>query len=115
MLIGSIKNLINSYKVVASAVSRKPEPLKIMISGAPASGKGTQCELITGKVNLRFYNFSNFFFFFGFLYVISAICNNVRFYFYRIPCQVLRKIGGEDYETGNVMKDSSILLNTVDF
>lgn len=67
MLIGSIKNLINSYKVVASAVSRKPEPLKIMISGAPASGKGTQCELITGKVNLRFYNFSNFFFFWFYL------------------------------------------------
>ncbi|KAJ9167198.1 hypothetical protein P3X46_021865 [Hevea brasiliensis] len=35
--------------VVASA---KPEPLKIMISGAPASGKGTQCELITKKYGL---------------------------------------------------------------
>ncbi|KAJ9675992.1 hypothetical protein PVL29_024801 [Vitis rotundifolia] len=33
--------------VVASA---KPNSLKIMISGAPASGKGTQCELITKKV-----------------------------------------------------------------
>lgn len=35
-------------QVIASA--KKPEPLKIMISGAPASGKGTQCELITQKV-----------------------------------------------------------------
>jgi len=35
-------------KVVASS---KPEHLKIMISGAPASGKGTQCELITKKVS----------------------------------------------------------------
>ncbi|MED6123217.1 hypothetical protein PIB30_047042 [Stylosanthes scabra] len=25
------------------------EPLKIMISGAPASGKGTQCEVIVQK------------------------------------------------------------------
>ncbi|KAF2287519.1 hypothetical protein GH714_001091 [Hevea brasiliensis] len=32
--------------------SAKPEPLKIMISGAPASGKGTQCELITNKYGL---------------------------------------------------------------
>ncbi|KAJ6816407.1 adenylate kinase, chloroplastic-like isoform X3 [Iris pallida] len=30
----------------------KPEPLKIMISGAPASGKGTQCELIKEKYGL---------------------------------------------------------------
>lgn len=29
----------------------KAEPLRIMISGAPASGKGTQCELITKKVS----------------------------------------------------------------
>ncbi len=27
------------------------ETLRIMISGAPASGKGTQCELITAKVS----------------------------------------------------------------
>lgn len=26
------------------------EPLKVMISGAPASGKGTQCEMISQKV-----------------------------------------------------------------
>ncbi|XP_022133521.1 adenylate kinase, chloroplastic [Momordica charantia] len=29
-----------------------PEPLRVMISGAPASGKGTQCELITQKFDL---------------------------------------------------------------
>ncbi|XP_027352165.1 adenylate kinase 5, chloroplastic isoform X2 [Abrus precatorius] len=28
------------------------EPLKVMISGAPASGKGTQCELIVQKIGL---------------------------------------------------------------
>lgn len=32
--------------------AEESEPLKIMISGAPASGKGTQCELITQKVSL---------------------------------------------------------------
>lgn len=36
-----------STRVLALA---KSEPLRIMISGAPASGKGTQCELITQKV-----------------------------------------------------------------
>ncbi|GLU10235.1 hypothetical protein SLE2022_270550 [Rubroshorea leprosula] len=30
----------------------KSEPLKVMISGAPASGKGTQCELIVNKFGL---------------------------------------------------------------
>ncbi|KAJ8625296.1 hypothetical protein MRB53_033826 [Persea americana] len=35
--------------IVASA---KWDPLKIMISGAPASGKGTQCEFITKKYGL---------------------------------------------------------------
>ncbi|XVF37295.1 hypothetical protein REPUB_Repub19eG0133800 [Reevesia pubescens] len=34
------------------AASIKAEPLKVMISGAPASGKGTQCELITQKYGL---------------------------------------------------------------
>lgn len=29
----------------------KSEPLRVMISGAPASGKGTQCELIAQKVS----------------------------------------------------------------
>ncbi|GMN47170.1 hypothetical protein TIFTF001_016356 [Ficus carica] len=32
--------------------SVKSEPLKVMISGAPASGKGTQCELIVQKFGL---------------------------------------------------------------
>ncbi|XP_031250015.1 adenylate kinase, chloroplastic [Pistacia vera] len=39
-----------NFQVVAS--SAKTKPLKIMISGAPASGKGTQCELITKKYGL---------------------------------------------------------------
>lgn len=39
--------------------SGKAEPLRIMISGAPASGKGTQCQLITQKVC---YAFDSFFF-----------------------------------------------------
>ncbi|KAG9456979.1 hypothetical protein H6P81_001487 [Aristolochia fimbriata] len=30
----------------------KPEPLKVMLSGAPASGKGTQCGFITKKYGL---------------------------------------------------------------
>ncbi|XP_073043241.1 adenylate kinase 5, chloroplastic isoform X2 [Primulina eburnea] len=33
-------------------VSSKPEPLKVMISGAPASGKGTQSELIVQEFGL---------------------------------------------------------------
>ncbi|KAL9282708.1 unnamed protein product [Arabidopsis thaliana] len=37
------------FQIVAA---EKSEPLKIMISGAPASGKGTQCELITHKYGL---------------------------------------------------------------
>ena len=37
--------------VVAAEKAEPPPPLKIMISGAPASGKGTQCELITQKVS----------------------------------------------------------------
>lgn len=41
---------IPSLLVVASA--GKAEPLRVMISGAPASGKGTQCELITEKYAL---------------------------------------------------------------
>lgn len=34
------------------AASAKAEPLKVMISGAPASGKGTQCQIITQKYGL---------------------------------------------------------------
>ena len=29
----------------------KADPLNVMIAGAPASGKGTQCELIKAKVS----------------------------------------------------------------
>ncbi|RAL38738.1 hypothetical protein DM860_013419 [Cuscuta australis] len=39
-----------SFLVAASA--NKAEPLRIVISGAPASGKGTQCELISKKYDL---------------------------------------------------------------
>ncbi|KAI4388836.1 hypothetical protein MLD38_001130 [Melastoma candidum] len=43
-----------SWEAAAAAVvaEAKVEPLKVMISGAPASGKGTQCELITDKYGL---------------------------------------------------------------
>ncbi|URE43211.1 Adenylate kinase, active site lid [Musa troglodytarum] len=37
-------------KMVVVAIMKREEPLKVMISGAPASGKGTQCELIKKKV-----------------------------------------------------------------
>ncbi|XP_057251801.1 adenylate kinase, chloroplastic isoform X1 [Beta vulgaris subsp. vulgaris] len=39
-----------NFSVMASTGNSRP--LRIMISGAPASGKGTQCELITGKYGL---------------------------------------------------------------
>ncbi|KAK1427178.1 hypothetical protein QVD17_15861 [Tagetes erecta] len=44
----------HSLVVMGSSLSstRKKKDLKIMISGAPASGKGTQCELITTKYDL---------------------------------------------------------------
>ncbi|KAL8059871.1 hypothetical protein ABFX02_03G115400 [Erythranthe guttata] len=38
--------------LLVAASAEKAEPLRIMISGAPASGKGTQCELITKKYDL---------------------------------------------------------------
>ncbi|KAF8107292.1 hypothetical protein N665_0124s0083 [Sinapis alba] len=38
------------FQVVAA--EKAEPPLKIMISGAPASGKGTQCQLITQKYGL---------------------------------------------------------------
>ncbi|GER27547.1 adenylate kinase [Striga asiatica] len=41
-----------SPSLIVAASGKKPEPLKVMISGAPASGKGTQCELITKKFDL---------------------------------------------------------------
>ncbi|GFQ04391.1 adenylate kinase 5 chloroplastic [Phtheirospermum japonicum] len=37
---------------VLQIVSAKREPLKVMISGAPASGKGTQCEMIVQKLGV---------------------------------------------------------------
>lgn len=39
-----------NFVVMTSGTDSRP--LNIMISGAPASGKGTQCELITGKYGL---------------------------------------------------------------
>lgn len=43
--------VLDYWAIVQVVASAKPNPLKIMISGAPASGKGTQCELITKKVS----------------------------------------------------------------
>eukprot|EP00961_Rhodomonas_salina_P187958 2536824-Rhodomonas_salina.1 len=34
---------------IAKFLSEPPKPLQIIIAGAPASGKGTQCELIVEK------------------------------------------------------------------
>ncbi|KAK4852983.1 hypothetical protein QYF36_001885 [Acer negundo] len=39
----------HSHRVICASTN---EPLKVMISGAPASGKGTQCELIVQKFGL---------------------------------------------------------------
>ncbi|XP_051123846.1 adenylate kinase, chloroplastic [Andrographis paniculata] len=41
-----------AHDFMALASGGNSEPLKVMISGAPASGKGTQCELITKKFDL---------------------------------------------------------------
>ncbi|CAL1409897.1 unnamed protein product [Linum trigynum] len=41
----------NPAQAVLASAKADP-PLRIMISGAPASGKGTQCELINKKYNL---------------------------------------------------------------
>ncbi|EAZ41266.1 hypothetical protein OsJ_25775 [Oryza sativa Japonica Group] len=43
------RSLPRAAKVV---VAVKADPLKVMIAGAPASGKGTQCELIKSKYGL---------------------------------------------------------------
>ncbi|KAF8712631.1 hypothetical protein HU200_028387 [Digitaria exilis] len=40
---------VTSFQAVVAALA---DPLKVMISGAPASGKGTQCELIKTKYGL---------------------------------------------------------------
>ncbi|GAB2291159.1 hypothetical protein Dimus_025418 [Dionaea muscipula] len=42
----------SASKFAVMASSGQPGPLRVMISGAPASGKGTQCELITSKYGL---------------------------------------------------------------
>ncbi|XP_043806516.1 adenylate kinase 5, chloroplastic isoform X2 [Manihot esculenta] len=42
----------NSKTKVLKVNCSTSEPLKVMISGAPASGKGTQCELIVNKFGL---------------------------------------------------------------
>lgn len=42
------------HEQVMASTKNPGEALKIMISGAPASGKGTQCELITQKVSSFF-------------------------------------------------------------
>eukprot|EP00249_Psilotum_nudum_P019839 c27442_g1_i3 orf=157-1125(+) len=39
-------------KAVSAQARQKGDPLKVMIAGAPASGKGTQCELILQKHGL---------------------------------------------------------------
>ncbi|KAK2379550.1 adenylate kinase family protein [Trifolium repens] len=46
----SSRSLSHSSTIVKAAVTE--EPLHVMISGAPASGKGTQCHLITNKYGL---------------------------------------------------------------
>lgn len=53
----------------AVASLAKAEPLKIMILGAPASGKGTQCELIIEKV-------SSFLFILPFRHLVSEFTSH---------------------------------------
>ncbi|KAH9626410.1 hypothetical protein KSS87_009096 [Heliosperma pusillum] len=48
----SSRTSLPRFTVMAASDSTKPRPLRIMISGAPASGKGTQCELIKEKYHL---------------------------------------------------------------
>ena len=47
--------VLDYWAIVQVVASANPNSLKIMISGAPASGKGTQCELITKKVSFFYY------------------------------------------------------------
>ncbi|AQK78135.1 adenylate kinase, chloroplastic isoform X1 [Zea mays] len=42
----------SSPRATKAVVAALADPLKVMISGAPASGKGTQCELIKTKYQL---------------------------------------------------------------
>lgn len=46
----SVNLLKKNHKI--KVICGRNEPLKVMISGAPASGKGTQCELIVQKFGL---------------------------------------------------------------
>ncbi|KAL5073468.1 hypothetical protein RYX36_012452 [Vicia faba] len=43
---------LSHSSMTVKAVAKKEEPLHVMISGAPASGKGTQCQLIANKYDL---------------------------------------------------------------
>ncbi|KAI5446322.1 hypothetical protein KIW84_014240, partial [Lathyrus oleraceus] len=43
---------LSHSSMTVKAVAQTEEPLRVMISGAPASGKGTQCQLITKKYDL---------------------------------------------------------------
>ncbi|KAH7307377.1 hypothetical protein KP509_22G056000 [Ceratopteris richardii] len=49
---GYVNSKHSSIFVVSMEFNKDHEPLKVMISGAPASGKGTQCELIVKHHNL---------------------------------------------------------------
>ncbi|OEL31510.1 putative adenylate kinase 2, chloroplastic [Dichanthelium oligosanthes] len=42
----------SSPRASKAVVAALADPLKVMIAGAPASGKGTQCELIKAKYGL---------------------------------------------------------------
>lgn len=48
----SSRSISHSSTIVKAAAVQTEEPLHVMISGAPASGKGTQCHLITNKYGL---------------------------------------------------------------
>ena len=41
----------NLFVQISVELSSRKKPLKVMITGAPASGKGTQCELIVKHVS----------------------------------------------------------------
>ncbi|KAJ0972129.1 hypothetical protein J5N97_020088 [Dioscorea zingiberensis] len=49
---GLRSNRLVAFPLTTVQAAQKAEPLKIMISGAPASGKGTQCEFIRKKYGL---------------------------------------------------------------
>lgn len=51
----SLLTYLKCIKQTLKIISSNGEPLKVMISGAPASGKGTQCEMIAQKVTFRIF------------------------------------------------------------